>query len=59
MVTEGTGGKRVCEERGKVDLEPIEDTIRVRPLASPLASVSFTVSVTMSFKVLILSYCLS
>ena len=25
MIKEGTGGECVCEERGKVDLEPIED----------------------------------
>ena len=30
MVKEGTGGESVCEERGKVDLEPIEDEGRWR-----------------------------
>ena len=30
MVMVGTGGDSVCEERGKVDLEPIEDTGRWR-----------------------------
>ena len=29
-VMEGTGGESVCEERGKVDLEPIDEVGRWR-----------------------------